>query len=419
MLPRSRYLNGARLRRPSSAALDRRSAAWMPDCIATSATPGRSSSAIRSPTTKTSGWPGSEQSGSTRDAPGAVGRRPRGLGEQPAERRGLDAGRPDLGPARQPCATRPGPSTTIPSRSTSVTTTLQSRSFTPSRCSSPAALPESRSPNVARISVAAVEEHDLARRPGRCAGSCPSAPGARARRSGRPSRPRSARRRPRRRSARPGAPRGLSPISAISKAPRIRPRISSASSTVFIAGANRVNSSCPKYELEQPAATIRCRRESRSVADRAGRPWTVAAVEVEAGHRRPARPSTLLVPAQDPANRRRDLALGEDPRRQLVEQRLEQVVVGAVDEGHVDLGTPQELGREEPAEAAADDDHPWSRSALGDIRPGPPAVDRATGSGADPCGPGWKDSAEAPRPRIPGTAAALCRRAASGPSTKS
>ena len=41
------------------------------------------------------------------------------------------------------------------------------------------------------------------------------------------------------------------------------------------------------------------------------------------------------LPAQDVADRRRDLALGEDPGRELVEQRLEQVVVGAVD--HRDL----------------------------------------------------------------------------------
>ena len=45
-------------------------AAWAPDCMATSATPGRSSRcAIRSPTTNTSGWAGSEQSGLTTTRP--------------------------------------------------------------------------------------------------------------------------------------------------------------------------------------------------------------------------------------------------------------------------------------------------------------------------------------------------------------
>ena len=56
------------------------------------------------------------------------------------------------------------------------------------------------------------------------------------------------------------------------------------------------------------------------------------------------------------AQRRRDLALGEDAGRHLVEQRLEQVVVGAVDERDLDRRALQRLGRVEPAEATADDD---------------------------------------------------------------
>ena len=39
---------------------------------------------------------------------------------------------------------------------------------------------------------------------------------------------------------------GSSSISAISNAPKMRPRSSRASSTVFIPGAKRANSSCPK-----------------------------------------------------------------------------------------------------------------------------------------------------------------------------
>ena len=78
-------------------------------------------------------------------------------------------------------------------------------------------------------------------------------------------------------------------------------------------------------------------------------------------------PSTTLgIPlvAQHVAQRRRDVSLGEDPRRELVEQRLEQVVVGPVDERDVDVGPPQPLGGGESAEAAADDHHlvPASRS---------------------------------------------------------
>ena len=52
---------------------------------------------MRSPTTNTSGWPGSEQSGLHLDAPGAVDGGAGALGQQPPERRGLHAGRPDLG----------------------------------------------------------------------------------------------------------------------------------------------------------------------------------------------------------------------------------------------------------------------------------------------------------------------------------
>ena len=47
-------------------------------------------------------------------------------------------------------------------------------------------------------------------------------------------------------------------------------------------------------------------------------------------------------------------------RRHLVEQRLEQVVVRAVDQRHVDVGAPQPLRGGKPAEAAADDHDPRS-----------------------------------------------------------
>ena len=44
------------------------------------------------------------------------------------------------------------------------------------------------------------------------------------------------------------------------------------------------------------------------------------------------------------AERRRDVAFGEESGRHLVEQRLEQVVVGAVDERDVDIGARELLG---------------------------------------------------------------------------
>ena len=49
---------------------------------------------------------------------------------------------------------------------------------------------------------------------------------------------------------------------------------------------------------------------------------------------------------------------GQDARRHLVEQRLEQVVVGAVHHRDVDVGVGQRAHRVEAAEAAADDDDP-------------------------------------------------------------
>jgi hypothetical protein len=63
-----------------------------------------------------------------------------------------------------------------------------------------------------------------------------------------------------------------------------------------------------------------------------------------------------VLAAEDAAYRRSDLSLGEDACRNLVEERLEEVVVHSVHEGHVDWGAPQEAGREESAETTSDDD---------------------------------------------------------------
>jgi hypothetical protein len=61
---------------------------------------------------------------------------------------------------------------------------------------------------------------------------------------------------------------------------------------------------------------------------------------------------------EDVAQRRRDLPLGQDPGGHLVEQRLEQVVLRAVDERDRGVAAAQRPCREEPAEAAPDDDDP-------------------------------------------------------------
>jgi hypothetical protein len=72
----------------------------------------------------------------------------------------------------------------------------------------------------------------------------------------------------------------------------------------------------------------------------------------------PAEPDVdVLLLAQHLADRRRDLALGQDPGRDLIEQRLEQVVRGAVDQRDLDRRVPQRPGREQPAEPRPDDHH--------------------------------------------------------------
>ena len=62
---------------------------------------------------------------------------------------------------------------------------------------------------------------------------------------------------------------------------------------------------------------------------------------------------------------------GEDPGRDLVQQRLEQVVVPAVDEGDLDLRPLEEPGGEQPAEAAADNHHPVRADSFIDRLPDP------------------------------------------------
>jgi hypothetical protein len=61
-----------------------------------------------------------------------------------------------------------------------------------------------------------------------------------------------------------------------------------------------------------------------------------------------------LVP-EDVTDRRRDVALREDPRRKLVEQRLEQVMICTVDDSNLDIGALQCPRGKESAEPTAND----------------------------------------------------------------
>ena len=64
----------------------------------------------------------------------------------------------------------------------------------------------------------------------------------------------------------------------------------------------------------------------------------------------------IALMSQYVADRRRDVALGEYAGGDLVEQGLEEVVVGAVDHNHLDWRAAQRLGGEQPGEPATDDD---------------------------------------------------------------
>jgi hypothetical protein len=52
------------------------------------------------------------------------------------------------------------------------------------------------------------------------------------------------------------------------------------------------------------------------------------------------------------ADWRGDVAFRENPRRDLTQQRLNQVVIRPVDDRDIDIGTPQRFRRGEPTESA-------------------------------------------------------------------
>jgi hypothetical protein len=58
------------------------------------------------------------------------------------------------------------------------------------------------------------------------------------------------------------------------------------------------------------------------------------------------------------AQRSGDLPLGQDAGRALVQHRLEQVMLGPVDEGDLDRRARQRPDGEQAREAAPDDHHP-------------------------------------------------------------
>ncbi len=84
------------------------------------------------------------------------------------------------------------------------------------------------------------------------------------------------------------------------------------------------------------------------------------AVEVEAD-RLGEQDASVLLTLEHVAERRGDVGRREAAGRHLVEQRLEQVEVAAINQRHAHVGLAQRLRRVQPAEAAADDHHPMTR----------------------------------------------------------
>ena len=108
-----------------------------------------------------------------------------------------------------------------------------------------------------------------------------------------------------------------------------------------------------------------------------------ARLEVDVGDGAEHDPGVLLA-GEHLARARGDLALGEDARRHLVEQRLEEVVRGRGDEGDLDvLAALERLRAEEASEARTDDDDSVGgghvRSNAGGPHGMPPAQGRGRG----------------------------------------
>jgi hypothetical protein len=79
--------------------------------------------------------------------------------------------------------------------------------------------------------------------------------------------------------------------------------------------------------------------------------------DIDVHHLAQEHPGVGLVP-EDVTDRRRDLALAQNPDHHLVEQGLEEVMVSPVDHRDLDLPAPQRPGGKQAPEAAAHDRHP-------------------------------------------------------------
>ena len=140
--------------------------------------------------------------------------------------------------------------------------------------------------------------------------------------------------------------------SAASNASSTRRRISSASSSVFKPGARSAHSGWPKYACAAPVASdevvVRSTRSRRRRDHPPSRPDRLIS-RVGQQH------FDVLLMAQDPADRRRHIARRQRRGRDLIEQRLEQMVVVAIEERDLRVRAGERARRMQTAESAADD----------------------------------------------------------------
>jgi hypothetical protein len=78
-----------------------------------------------------------------------------------------------------------------------------------------------------------------------------------------------------------------------------------------------------------------------------------ASIEIDIDHFAEDNARVPLV-AQNVTDRPGDVPLGQNSCRELMQQRLNQVVIRPVDDGDIDVGAPQHLRRRKSSESAAD-----------------------------------------------------------------
>ena len=316
-------------------------AAWWPLCIATSARPGRPFSAIRSPTTNTSGARAASSPAAPRTRPArstvaparAASSRPSGDACTPAAQifvrasmrppLDVEAGRVDPDDPRAEADLDAEP--------------LEVASRAPAQ-----PLRVGREDGVDRV-----DQDDARALRVEAGGSSRAARGATARRSARPARRRSGRRRRSRTSAMARGRRRR----ARARRSRRRRRSARAAPARRRSSSSRARGARTRRG-RSTTATRRWRRSGcRSAASFALPSVSIVSsrvVDVDVDDLAEHDPRVALA-AQHVADRRGDVALGEHARGDLVEQRLEEVVVGAVDHHHLDRRAAQRLGGEQPA----------------------------------------------------------------------